>query len=134
MNRILILSHGKSDLSEMIMEACAGAELHEFSEYGTIDFDAFDAYAFLGGCGEEAELFLPDMRVKFEDLCESEKPVFAEFIRSVGNQLTKVIGFQQFHCLCTIGQVFRFRLTSPGISCKELEGVASHGQNLLSHE
>ena len=84
MNKILILSHGKSDLSELLMQICHTAELFDFQDYEMIDFDAYDAYAFLGGNGEEAEILLPPLRVKFEALRETGKPIFTEFIRSVG--------------------------------------------------
>jgi len=84
MNKLLILSHDESDLSAMLRQVCPQTELYNFCDWRTIDFAAYDAYAFLGGNGEEAELFVPQLRVIFESLRETGKPILAEFIRSVG--------------------------------------------------
>ncbi|MBQ8449207.1 MAG: hypothetical protein IJX27_09810 [Clostridia bacterium] len=84
MNKILILDHGESDLASLISVNCENTERFNFEEYGSIDFEAYDAYAFLGGNCEEAFMLPPPLRVKFEALRKTGKPIFAEFIRSVG--------------------------------------------------
>ncbi len=83
MNKILILGHGESDFSKLLMQSCR-AERYDFDAYASVDFEAYDAYAFLGGNGEEALIMPAPLRVRFEALRQSGKPVFAEFIRSVG--------------------------------------------------
>jgi len=84
MRKILIIGHGESDFSKLIMKTCSGSDYYDFSDWKKIDFDTYDAYAFLGGNGEDAEILVPPLRAIFESLRESGKPVFAEFIRSVG--------------------------------------------------
>ena len=84
MNKILILGHGESDLASLIIKSCKNAEKFNFEEYESVDFEAYDAYAFLGGNCEEAFMLPPPLRVKFEALRKTGKPIFAEFIRSVG--------------------------------------------------
>ncbi|MBQ9082952.1 MAG: hypothetical protein IJY28_05570, partial [Clostridia bacterium] len=84
MNKILILGHGESDLSRLITASCGAAEQYDFEAYESIRFEDYDAYAFLGGNGEEAKILPPPLRVRFEALRKTGKPVFAEFIRSVG--------------------------------------------------
>lgn len=84
MNKILILGHGESDLSTMIMQSCNEAEQYDFEAYESVNFEAYDAYAFLGGNCEESRILPPPLRVKFEALRKTGKPIFAEFIRSVG--------------------------------------------------
>ena len=83
MNKILILGHGESDLSSLILQTCK-ANRYDFEAHETIDFEAYDAYAFLGGNCGEAFIMPPTLRVKFEELRKIGKPIFAEFIRSVG--------------------------------------------------
>ena len=84
MNKILILGHGESDLASLIIQNCKNAEQFEFEEYVSVDFEAYDAYAFLGGNGEEALILPPPLRIRFEALRKTGKPIFAEFVRSVG--------------------------------------------------
>jgi hypothetical protein len=84
MNKILILGHGESDLSTLILQSYGQAERYDFEEYESVDFEVYDAYMFLGGNCEEAFILPPPLRVKFETLRKTGKPIFAEFIRSVG--------------------------------------------------
>ena len=84
MNKILILGNGESDLASLIAKSCPNAEQFKFEEYESIDFEAYDAYAFLGGNCEEAKILPAPLRTEFEALRNTGKPVFAEFMRSVG--------------------------------------------------
>lgn len=84
MNRILILSHGESDLAELILRHCAGAVLLPFERFDEADVSAFDALAVLGGNGEKAYTFPAFDRQRIEAMREAGKPVFFEYVLSCG--------------------------------------------------
>lgn len=83
MNRILILSHAASDLSDLILANCPGAALYSpFAQ--DIPVDDFDAICVLGG-NEDLPLLLPPvLRCRFEAFRAAGKPVFTEYIGSIG--------------------------------------------------
>jgi hypothetical protein len=70
MNRILILSHGESDLSALILRHCTGATFVPFLRFDEVDTDAFDAVAVLGGNGACAYTFPPVQRQRIEAMRE----------------------------------------------------------------
>lgn len=84
MNRILILSHAASDLSDLLLRTCPGAVFVPFSDCADVCTDDFDALAILGGNGDSSFTIPPHLRVKAEAAAKSGKPVFCEFTASFG--------------------------------------------------
>lgn len=83
MNRILILTQEASDLSELILANCPGAAVCSLSDK-EIPLEAYDALCIL--CGNEAApVTLPAaLRLRVEALRAAGKPVFTEFLSSIG--------------------------------------------------
>lgn len=82
MNKILILSHAASDLSDLILGTCPGAEFIPFADAADVCTDSYDALAILGGNGETSLTIPPHLRVKAEAMADAGKPVFCEFAAS----------------------------------------------------
>ena len=82
MNRILILSRQASDLSDLILANCPGAALYD--PFGEVPVEDFDALCVLNG-NEDRPLVLPaPLRVRIEAARAAGKPVFTEFVASIG--------------------------------------------------
>ena len=83
MNRILMLSQEASDLSDLILANCPGSALYSpFAQ--DIPVDDFDAICVLGG-NEDLPLLLPaPLRCAMEAARIAGKPVFTEYIGSIG--------------------------------------------------
>ena len=82
MNKILILSHAASDLSDLLLRTCPGAVFVPFADCADVCMDDYDALAILGGNGEASFTIPPHLRVKAEDMADGGKPVFCEFVSS----------------------------------------------------
>ncbi len=82
MNKILILSHAASDLSDLLLRTCPGAVFVPFADCADVCTDDYDALAILGGNGEASFTIPPHLRVKAEDMADAGKPVFCEFVSS----------------------------------------------------
>ena len=83
MNRILILSREASDLSDLILANCPGSALYSpFAQ--DIPVNDFEALCVLGG-NEKSPLLLPGaLRCQFESFRAAGKPVFTEYVASIG--------------------------------------------------
>ena len=83
MNRILILSHAASDLSDLILANCPGSVLMSPDD-SSICMDRFDAVCVLAGI-EDAPYMIPAIpRCAIEQMRTAGKPVFTEFCGSMG--------------------------------------------------
>lgn len=82
MNKILILSHAESDLSDLLLRTCPGAVFVPFSDCADVCMDSYDALAILGGNGDGAFTLPPHLRLKAEAVTRAGKPVFCEFVTS----------------------------------------------------
>ena len=83
MNRILILSRQASDLSDLILANCPGAVLCD--PLGEVPVEDFDAICILNG-NEDSPLVLPaPLRIRVEAARAAGKPVFTEFLASIGS-------------------------------------------------
>ena len=82
MNRILILCEQPSDLSALLQD-CTGAVCYA-PESADIPFDNFDALCVLGGNGERPLVLSAPVRYEVERMRGAGKPVFCEFVASVG--------------------------------------------------
>lgn len=84
MNRILILSNEPSDLSDLILAHCPGAAMCSFTD-PALPIEEFDALCILNG-NEEKPVILPaPLRMRMEAARAAGKPVFTEFVASIGN-------------------------------------------------
>lgn len=83
MNRILICSETKNDLTETILASCPHSA---WVTYGAEDipFGAFDALCLPGGDGEAPLTLPPHIRIAAEAMHRAGKPVFCEFLSSFG--------------------------------------------------
>lgn len=84
MNRILILSERENDLARLILNQCANSAMYSIKN-DDIPFDNFDSICILGGTEEESITLPASTRIKVEKIIEEGKPVFAEFVSSIGN-------------------------------------------------
>ena len=82
MNRILILSEGPSDLSDLILKSCAGSELR--APDAPFDIKEFDALCLLCGNREKPITYPSPVRACIEAFRATGKPVFAEFVEAIG--------------------------------------------------
>ena len=85
MNRILVLSTKPSDLSDLILATCAGAELRAPDK----PFDAaeFDALCLLGGNEQISITYPSPVRACIEKMRHMGKPVFAEYVEAIGGSV-----------------------------------------------
>ena len=83
MNKILIITRETSDLSDLILKNCPGAALCD--PFGDVPVEAFDALCILNG-NEDRPIVLPAaLRIRVEAAREAGKPVFTEFVASIGH-------------------------------------------------
>ena len=83
MNKILIISRKSSDLSDLILANCPGAVICD--PFGDVPIEAFDALCILSG-NEDRPVILPAaLRLRVEAARAAGKPVFTEFVASVGS-------------------------------------------------
>ncbi len=83
MNKILILSKKENDLADIILNQCADSAVYS-PENDNIPFDNFDSVCILGGTEEKALVLPAYNRIKVEKMIENKKPVFCEFVSSIG--------------------------------------------------
>ena len=83
MNRILIISNAASDLSDFILKSCPGSGFVTPAMAEAV-MEEYDAVCVLAG-NEEGPYQLPaPVRCKLEKMRTLGKPVFTEFVSSVG--------------------------------------------------
>lgn len=83
MNKILIITQESSDLSDLILSNCPGAAM--YSPFEDVPVEAFDAVCILSG-NEDRPVVLPAaLRIRVEAAREAGKPVFTEFVASIGH-------------------------------------------------
>ncbi len=97
MNRILVLSTKPSDLSNLILSTCAGAELRAPDK----PFDAaeFDALCLLGGNEQISITYPSPVRACIEKMRHMGKPVFAEYVEAIGGSVQNSITETTHHRL-----------------------------------
>ena len=83
MNRILIISEKDSDLLRLIKRSCDKVTVISPKER-EFDTSEYDAVAILGGNTEEGLCLAPPLRLCVEKMRTEGKPVFCEFLRSIG--------------------------------------------------
>ncbi|MBQ8719156.1 MAG: hypothetical protein IJY66_07815 [Clostridia bacterium] len=83
MRRIAIFCSERSDLAGLLLHNCAGAVLFTDED---VEFspDEFDAACLLGGNRATPWVLHAALRIKIEQMREQGKPVFAEFVASLG--------------------------------------------------
>ena len=83
MNKILIITRKSSDLSDLILANCPGAAICD--PFEVVPVEEYDALCILSG-NEDRPLVLPAaLRARVEKAREAGKPVFAEFVASIGH-------------------------------------------------
>ena len=83
MNKILIITRGSSDLSDLILANCPGAAICD--PFGSVPVEEYDALCILSG-NEDRPMILPAaLRLRVEAAMNAGKPVFTEFLASVGS-------------------------------------------------
>lgn len=83
MNRILLLSEPNTDLATLILEQCPGAVRYGFEEEN-VPFEDFDAVCVLGGTSENPFVVPAHLRMSIEKMHAAGKPIFCEFVSSIG--------------------------------------------------
>ncbi len=83
MNKILLLSDGHNDFTNLILKHCPGAALYSFATED-IPFEEFGAVCVLGGSMENPYLIPAKLRIHIENMRAAGKPVFCEFVSSIG--------------------------------------------------
>jgi len=83
MNRILILSETENDLAALILSHCAGAARYSPDD-AQIPFHAFDACCVLAGDRPQPLTLPARHRIRIEEMRDCGKPVFCEFVSSIG--------------------------------------------------
>ncbi len=83
MNRILLIARERTDLGDLLQKCCPDVTVIS-PEVQTFDAGCFDALCILGGCEDESLLLSPALRECVEEMREQKKPVFTEFVRSIG--------------------------------------------------
>ena len=83
MNRILIITEKESDLSRLIKNNCDSVTFIP-PTVRNFDTNEYDAVAILGGNTEEGLCLTPPLRLCVEKMRAEGKPVFCEFLRSIG--------------------------------------------------
>ena len=81
MNRSLIISSTKNDLSDLILRHCPGAAMYA-PNAEDISFECFDAACILGGQETEPLILPARTRCALETMRQAGKPIFAEFVLS----------------------------------------------------
>lgn len=90
MNKILMITNGKSDLSELIQKSCPNVTEISYNEKSFFP-DDYDALCVLGGnCDGRPTLSAP-LRICVEKMRTSGKPVFTEFITSISSAYINVV-------------------------------------------
>jgi hypothetical protein len=84
MNRILILGTAQSDLASLILSHCDGAVCCAVDAIDA-SFEEFDALCILGGDREAPLVLSAPIRCAVEQMRAADKPVFCEFVASVGS-------------------------------------------------
>ncbi len=84
MNRLLLAFDTSSDLSELLLDALPGAKQVSLSGLGYESADTYGSLAVLGGTEDAPPVPGGRARMVLEDFRSRGKPVFAEFIGSVG--------------------------------------------------
>lgn len=97
MHRILILSENPSDLSELILKNCVGAELRAPDK--PFDGADFDALCLLSGNREKPYTYPSPVRACIEKFRTTGKPVFAEFVEAIGGSTNNGITETTHHRL-----------------------------------
>lgn len=90
MNRILMITNGKSDLSELIHKNCQDVTEISFNET-SFSTDEYDALCILGGNNDERTTLSAPLRVCVEKMRETGKPIFTEFITSISSAYINVV-------------------------------------------
>ena len=83
MNRILLLSEPNTDLSTLILNRCPGAVRFDLTAE-VVPFENFDAVCVLGGTSEKPFIIPAHLRLPIEKMRAAGKPVFCEFVSSIG--------------------------------------------------
>ena len=78
--KIAVVCYKENDITSLLSQY---ADVEIFSPDTKDSLEDFDAYAVLGGDGEEPLLLPVDVRIAIEKAREEKKPVFAEWCRSI---------------------------------------------------
>ncbi len=84
MNKLLLAFDTPSDLSALLLGAFSDARQVSFAELGREDAENYDALAVLGGAEDMPVILGGRARIVLERFRELGKPVFVEYIASVG--------------------------------------------------
>ena len=84
MNRILILSHTENDLVTTILSTCKDARWSKPQEIESTEVAQYDALCVLAGDQDRPYTLPAPLRTAMEEMREAGKPVFCEFINSIG--------------------------------------------------
>ncbi len=84
MNKILILSHTKNDLVTTILSTCKDAYWSAPQEIQITEVVQYDALCLLAGDGDKPYILPAALREAVESMREAGKPVFCEFVASIG--------------------------------------------------
>ena len=83
MNRILVIGGKDTDLARLIQRSCPDAEWQS-PDIASFDKDRYGALCLLGGDLDAPLLLSPSLRVCVEEFRATGKPVFSEFLHSIG--------------------------------------------------
>ena len=84
MNKILILSHTKNDLVTTVLNTCEGARWSTPRDIQSEELSQYDALCVLAGDQDRPYTLPAPLRTAAEEMREAGKPVFCEFINSIG--------------------------------------------------
>ncbi|MBQ7339039.1 MAG: hypothetical protein IJW40_11390 [Clostridia bacterium] len=99
MNRILILSSTKNDLAALLLRCFTDAAVYA-PESENIPFAAYDALCVLGGDGQAPLILSARVRMAVEEMRRQGKPVFCEFVASIGRIYCDTPVRTDHHRLC----------------------------------
>lgn len=90
MNKILILSETKNDLVCTILNSCPRATWISLTEAKSVLLSSYDSICILGGDREKPYTLPARLRNQLEAMQEAKKPLFCEFINSIGQAYSDI--------------------------------------------